>query len=232
MNETDWPDAGSTGVVLAGGYSRRFGEADKALACIDGEPLLGRVVARLGRLTDTVVVNCRNDQREMFESVLASTSVSVRFAEDSTADRGPLYGFHEALARVDADRCLLATCDTPFLDRRVLSDLAGRLGARGEAAAVRTPDGVVQPIQAAYRTAPAESACDDLLDAGERRLSALVDRLATRIVPADEVDGNVGRSLFDVDAPRDHERAREMRREAKTGQQKPASPEREVPTQR
>lgn len=205
-------DGGLTGVVLAGGYSRRFGETDKALARVGGRPLLARVVARLSEAAGPVVVNCRADQREAFEAALAPTSASVRFAEDPATDRGPLFGFRVALGRVETERCLLTTCDAPFLDPRLLADLAGRLGDATEAAGVGTPDGGVQPVQAAYRTDPAEAACDDLLQSGERRLSALFDRLAARTVPADEASGDVTRSLVDVDTPADRERAAEMLR--------------------
>ncbi|MDX1746000.1 MAG: NTP transferase domain-containing protein, partial [Halobacteriales archaeon] len=44
------------GVVLAGGGSTRFGEADKLLAELDGTPLVRRVVDRLAARTDRLVV--------------------------------------------------------------------------------------------------------------------------------------------------------------------------------
>lgn len=210
MNEKDQSDEELTGVVLAGGYSRRFGTADKALACVDGNPLLVRVVSRLHDLTETVVVSCRSDQREAFEAALVSIPVSVRFAEDSTTDCGPLFGFRMALEQIESEQCVLIACDTPFLDPRTLSDISGRLDDGIEAVAVRTSDGCVQPIPAVYRTAPTESVCDKLLESGEQRLSALFDRLASRTVPANEVAGNVTRCLFDVDTPEEHDQAVEM----------------------
>lgn len=210
MDGNERSDADLTGVVLAGGYSRRYGETDKALARVDGRPMLAGVVARVGSLADAVVVNCRPDQRAAFETALAPTPVSVRFAEDAATDRGPLYGFRTALERVDTDGCVLATCDTPFLDPRLLSGLAERLETGDEAVAVRTADGIVQPVQAVYRTGPAESAGDELLGDGERRLSALVERLACRTVPAAAVPGDAARSLFDVNRPEDRAQAVEV----------------------
>ncbi|WP_276299319.1 molybdenum cofactor guanylyltransferase [Halorussus lipolyticus] len=204
-----------TGVVLAGGYSRRFGDEDKALADLGGRPLLGRVVARLAEVADRVVVNCRADQRRRFERALApesaAVSASVGFAEDPVPDRGPLFGFRTALAEVETEACALAACDAPFLDPRLVADLAGRLveDETAQAVALRT-GGRPHPTQAVYRTAPAESACESLIDAGESRLSALLDRLATRPVSAEEVAGNPARSVFDVDTSADRERAEAM----------------------
>ncbi|WP_162224234.1 molybdenum cofactor guanylyltransferase [Halorussus salinus] len=225
--ETDDP----TGVVLAGGYSRRFGDRDKALARLGGRALLARVVGRLGEVADRVVVNCRADQRAAFADALAAddsaaddsaerfdaTSVPVEFVADPVADRGPLYGFRAALGAVESETCLLAACDAPFLDPRLLADLAERV-VRGErdAAAVLADQRPV-PTQAAYRTAPTEEACDALLDADVARLAALFDRLDARAVPAAEVAGDAERSLFDVDTPADHGRAARLLRDGGDG---------------
>ncbi|WP_435181136.1 molybdenum cofactor guanylyltransferase [Halorussus sp. AFM4] len=210
------PESGDpVGVVLAGGYSRRFGDRDKALARLGGRPLLARVVAQLGTATDRVVVSCRADQRAAFADALDSPAdpertadVRVRFAADPVPDRGPLYGFRTALRTVEAETCVLAACDAPFLDPRLVADLADRLAAdpAADGVAVRAGDGP-RPVPAAYRTAPALEGCDALLDAGEGRLSALFDRLAVRRVPADDAAGDAARSLFDVDTPADRERA-------------------------
>lgn len=201
-----------TGVVLAGGYSRRFGERDKALARLGGRPLLARVVTRLAEATERVVVNCRADQRDRFERALASSSVPVpvAFVTDPVPDRGPLFGFRTALRAVESEACALAACDAPFLDPRLVSDLAERLDtAETEAVALRTGE-QLHPTQAVYRTGPAEAACEDLLDAEEARLAALLDRLDHRAVPAESAAGNAARSLFDVDTPADRERAEQL----------------------
>lgn len=66
------------GVVLAGGFSTQFGDRDKALATADGDPMLARVVDRLNRIVDEVVVSCRRAQREEFERASADRWASPR----------------------------------------------------------------------------------------------------------------------------------------------------------
>ncbi|UPV75362.1 molybdenum cofactor guanylyltransferase [Halorussus limi] len=235
MSETSRASATDdlTGVVLAGGYSRRFGERDKALARLGGRPMLARVVGRLSEAADRVVVNCRTDQRAAFADALDArdpVGAPVEFVADSVPDGGPLVGFRTALSAVETPTCALAACDAPFLDPRVVADLAARLpptdsGESADAAAVRS-GGRRHPTQAVYRTAPTEAACEALLDADVTRLSALLDCLDARAVPAETVAGDAARSLFDVDTPADRAEAARMLR----GRSDAGDPEeREVP---
>lgn len=99
------------GAVLAGGESRRFG-SDKALALLDGRPLIEHAVAALAAQTEAVIVCGR---------------------EGGIPDRpepglGPLGGInaaiHEAAAR-GFDAVLTCGCDVPSLP----ADLSVRLGA-------------------------------------------------------------------------------------------------------
>jgi len=80
----------ATGVVVAGGRSTRFGAREKALAEMNGEPMLRRVVEALGTVTDEVVVNCRRDQRDAFAAALDGVDTGVRFALNEQPDEGPL----------------------------------------------------------------------------------------------------------------------------------------------
>ena len=55
-----WSDL--TGVVLAGGRSRRMG-ADKALLTIDGDAFLGRVLAALQEVFPSVLISAGDRDR-------------------------------------------------------------------------------------------------------------------------------------------------------------------------
>lgn len=77
------------GCVLAGGKSSRFG-SDKALAELDGQSLLDRAIASLGKFCDFVVVVGRED-------------ASVPTVPDwPRADMGPLGGIAGALIWANA----------------------------------------------------------------------------------------------------------------------------------
>lgn len=106
------------GAVLAGGAGRRFG-GDKALAELDGVPLIARVIAALGAQTDAVVVCGR---------AWPGGGIPDRPAPGL----GPLAGLAAALHHASTrgfDAVLSAPCDTPLLPPDLAAQLAREEGA-------------------------------------------------------------------------------------------------------
>lgn len=141
---------GRAGLVLAGGRSRRFGQNDKALATLDGDPLLGRVVDRVSTVVDEVVVSCRPAQVDPFTDVLSSTAADG-VVEDRIADGGPLAGLEAGLDSVSEPYTAVVACDMPLVEPAVLADLFER-AVDADAAVPKHANGQLQPVQAVYRT--------------------------------------------------------------------------------
>ena len=161
------------GVVIAGGRSTRFGDADKAVAPLAGTPMIRRVADRLVDIVDALVVNCRRDQRTAIESALEGYPLSVRFAPDPTADEGPMSGIRTGLREAEAagaEYAAVVACDMPFVDPSFLEELFER--AAGHDAAVPRPDEWFQTTQAVYRAGPMADACEEALAAGEGKIIA------------------------------------------------------------
>lgn len=201
-------DERTTGIVVAGGRSTRFGDREKALAELDGQPMLYHAVATLGDFTDSVVVNCRPDQQAAFSDGLEPLDTDIRWALDETPDEGPLAGLATALTAVDTERAVALGCDMPFADTDAVSGLLARLGD-SDAVVPRT-DGGPEPLHAAYCVEPTLATARAALADGERSLRALLDRLAVDYVAVD-ADGTLPvRSLTSVDTG---ERLQEIKRE-------------------
>jgi molybdenum cofactor guanylyltransferase len=104
------------GAVLAGGQARRFG-SDKAVALLDGVPLIDRACMSLQQRVSTVVVVGRD--------VVGYPSV----ADWPHAGQGPLGGLCGAL-RYGAAHSFAAivssACDIPLIPRAVLDELIGQ----------------------------------------------------------------------------------------------------------
>jgi len=106
-----------SGVVLAGGASRRLG-VDKAGIIFGGRPLLEIVVERLARVCDDVMV--ARDLRTADEW----TGLGARFVIDRVAGRGPLAGLEAGLRAAAHDFVFVVACDMPFLSPGLLRHMA------------------------------------------------------------------------------------------------------------
>ncbi|MCG1002895.1 MULTISPECIES: molybdenum cofactor guanylyltransferase [Halobacterium] len=165
-----------TGLVLAGGRSTRFGDADKSVASVDGTPMVRRVADRLAVLTDELVVNCRDDQRNALADALEG--LDYRLAVDPVPDEGPVAGLRTGLRVARGDAVAVAACDMPHAD----TELFERLFERAGTAAVPRADGHVQPLHAVYDRHAARFACDRTLANGSRRVADALARLDPVVV--------------------------------------------------
>lgn len=102
------------GIILAGGKSSRFGE-DKALAIWNGKTLLARAVDLLRNLhLDPVVI--ANPQKDY-------SFLECPVFNDLIPAKGPLGGLFTACSLFPQKNLLVLTCDMPFLEETVLSQL-------------------------------------------------------------------------------------------------------------
>ena len=186
------------GVVLAGGYSTRFGENDKAIAALAGTPMIRRVVDRLARVTDDCVVNCRADQLEPIRDALSGSDVDLRYAIDPVPDRGPLSGMHVGLELIDREYAAVAACDMPFVDPVLLEVLHDRAYGR-DGAVVRLADGWLQPMQAVYRAETMARVCEERLSSGDGRVMAALEELDLATVAEADLEGVSDRTFDSID---------------------------------
>ncbi len=196
--------ADCTGLVLAGGESRRMG-VDKPGLEFGGTTLLGRAVGRLQTLFPRVVVTVR----------VPRAHVAVLQVCDEHPAGGPLAGLCAGLAAVDTPWVFAVASDMPFLRPEVIRLLAMR--REGVQAVVPVIRGFPQPLAAYYATS-ALPVIRALLDApGRHSLRAALERLDVSLVDEDAllaVDPGL-RSFFDLDTPADLAAARRHEDEVK-----------------
>jgi molybdopterin-guanine dinucleotide biosynthesis protein A len=182
------------GLVLAGGRSSRMGR-EKALAPLQGRPLLAHVLERFSPQVGAVVLNANGDPARF-------AAFACPVLPDEVADAGPLAGIVAGLQYAMGEQWeAVATCpsDAPFLPGDLVERLWRGLG-HGRAACVRTPAGL-EPLFALWRTGA--------LPAAERALDE--GRLAVRAVLAEvgcaEVDWPDAAPFANLNTPRDLEMA-------------------------
>ena len=185
-------DTGRAGIVLAGGRSDCFPAVDKALAPLDGKPLLWHAVSSVAPTADELIVNCRRDQREGFAEEL--DGFGVRFAVDRIPDRGPLIGLRTALTETSATYAAVLPCDMPSVPAAFIDFLFTR--ARNRTGAVARFEGRIQPFPAVVHVRAAAAACREAEAGGDDRLEAFISAVDPHTVPERVVRAHVDPTAF------------------------------------
>ena len=98
-------------ILLAGGKSSRFGENNKALTEINGQPMLIHIISRLQQVFQTTYVI--GDKKEY--SFLREEYSQIEIKEDIIPEKGPLGGLYTGLKYSDTSYNCLVGCDMPLL---------------------------------------------------------------------------------------------------------------------
>ena len=160
-------------MILAGGFSRRFGQ-NKGLIDLAGKPLVLHVVDRVSEVVDeTVVVVSSDIQKETIESLLGH---GVNVVVDKHEAQSPLVGALAGFERAEGEYSLLLPCDTPFISLQVAQFLLDICVNRG-AVIPKWPSGYIEPLQAAYHTKSALTATKKVLEQGKLDLRSMIARL-------------------------------------------------------
>lgn len=135
-----------SGVVLAGGLSRRLGR-DKAVEPIDGVPMIGRIISRLSEVSQQTVVVVNNAGRVAALPLPASAKTAV----DIYTDKGSLGGIFTGLSAADGEWAFAVSCDMPFLNTKLLAHMLSL--REGFDIVVPVIDGRPEPTHALYNKA-------------------------------------------------------------------------------
>lgn len=216
-----------TAIVLCGGRSTRMGR-DKASLPFGDETMLERVARLVGEVAEAVIVVGRRSQTLEPSSLQAfkpsgphapepanpqalkprspQASRPSTIVHDAIADQGPLAGIAAGLAATTTDLNIIVACDMPLLRPAVLRRLIERIGEAD--LAVADVDGHSSVLCGVYRSRVAPIA-QALLDSGERRVMALLERVQTKRVDAAsfrDIDPDLD-TFVSVDTPEKYQRA-------------------------
>ena len=109
-----------TGVLLAGGKSRRMGE-DKRYLVVGEQTLLERGLAVLRSIFQEVLVVIAQDSPPL--------DVDVRVVRDLVPECGSLGGLYTGLVQASTPFIFVVACDMPFLDPAVIAQFTSRRAA-------------------------------------------------------------------------------------------------------
>ena len=193
-----------SGIVLAGGQSRRLGR-DKSLLEIEGQPLLVRTVHTLTALSDDLIVVTNAPER------YAPLGLPVRFVADEKPGVGSLMGLYSGLKAAHHPYALVVACDMPFLNPALLRYLLSLTA--GYDIVIPRRDGLAEPLHAVYSRA-CLPAMDRVLRQGRRQIIAFFDQVRVRWVEESEIApfDSQGFSFLNINTPQDWARVRAIQK--------------------
>jgi len=190
-----------SGVILAGGKSRRMGGSPKALLPFGGRPLIEHIAETLRSvLSDCLVVT---NTPELY------ASLRLPMVGDTFPEGGSLGGIYSGLQAAPGDAALCVACDMPFLSAPLVAYLAGR----AVEADVVIPEaaGDLQPLHAVYGKA-CLPAMERRLRAGQLKVVGFFDEVQVLRIPTEAVErlADPDIAFMNLNTPEDLARARAL----------------------
>lgn len=191
-----------TGILLAGGKSRRMGE-DKRHLVVGEQTLLERGLAVLHSIFQEVLVVIAQDSPPL--------GVNARVVRDLVPDCGSLGGLYSGLMQATTPWVFVVACDMPFLNQAAIVQFTSR---RTTADIVMAKlDARLQPMHAIY-SKQCLPVLEQMIRARQLKIQEMVSQSSLRIRYVTEADlltiDPSGRSFYNVNTLADLEAARSL----------------------
>ena len=131
-----------TGVILAGGQSKRFAGKNKAFIHIDGRRIIDRLLDVYRRLFDEIVL-VTNDPT-------AYIDIDALIVSDHYSVRSSLNGLHAGLFVAAHEYAFFAACDSPFIKGALIQRLLDAVTPKVDIIIPSTSAGY-EPMFAVYK---------------------------------------------------------------------------------
>jgi len=189
-----------TGVILAGGKSRRMGR-DKAFLPFGDGLLIERVIEVIRQVTEDVLLITNTPERYQ--------RFGLPMCSDVIPEAGSLGGIYTGLAHAKTPHSLCLACDMPFVKPaflRVLCDTAPE-------ADVVIPKNAedFQPLCAIYSQTCREP-IRQRIEAGRLKITGFFDQVCVRVIEGDLLARYDPHDVmfFNANTPEEYEQARRM----------------------
>jgi molybdopterin-guanine dinucleotide biosynthesis protein A len=190
-----------TGVIQAGGKSRRMGGRPKALMDLGGGRIIERVLRAIEDVVDDVLLVTNNPELYGF--------LGVPMVGDVYPDGGSLGGIYSGLQAAPGDAAFTVACDMPFLSPEVVRLVVAR-APEGDVVIPRV-GGQYETLHAVYGRAclPHMKA---RLEAGRLKIVGFFEDVRVVVVEEDEIarHGDPAVLFMNVNTPEELDRARAL----------------------
>jgi len=152
-----------TGVILAGGKSKRMGNMNKCLAELWGKPLIEHVLDKLSPQVDEIIISTGdgNDKYPAYHF--------RQIIDNTYNDGGPLVGIYSAMLVCNTDYLLVASCDAPYMPNDLGATMTNRIGKDNTNVCMLSDSKKIYPLPCLLHRELKES-LKNYLDEGNRKV--------------------------------------------------------------
>ena len=174
---------GVTGVILAGGSSRRMGR-NKALMEIEGEAIITRSYRTLATLFHEVIIVTNSPDEYAF--------LPCRKVADICTGGGSIAGLQAGLSASNTEKIFVTACDMPFLNPDLIRLLCKTAG-NSDAVVPLNGEGLREPLHALYNRSLLNR-MQSQIESGDKSILHLLDNILTTLVPQETLS-SIGGAL-------------------------------------
>jgi len=133
-----------SGVILAGGASKRLGGIIKSNIVISGEKIITRIINSISDIFDDIIIVTYNPSefREF---------TSCRIIGDHYLNAGPLGGIHAAMKSSANDAIFVFAGDMPFLSKEIITEQINQFSSKECDILIPVIGGFTEPLHSIYR---------------------------------------------------------------------------------
>jgi len=196
-------------VVLAGGFSKRFGQ-DKGLLKLAGKPIILHILDKMSTVVDEVLVVVSSKSQE--KAYTCFLKQKAKIVIDKYETQNPLVGALTGFEKAQGKYSLLLPCDTPFVSSQIASFLL-ELCVNKDAVIPRWPNGHIEPLQAVYYTKSALNVADKALEDKKQNMRSMIASLKKVLYVSTLVLKQIDPKLmtfFNINALKDLRKAEHM----------------------
>lgn len=190
-------------VIQAGGESLRMGE-NKALLPFLGIPLVQRVVDRVSRIADELIITTNRPEELEF--------LGLPLVSDHYPGRGALVGLHTALTAASQPYVAVVACDMPFVNPELLEYQLESLVMEQVDLVIPLTEQGYEPFHTVYRRETCLPAVTTALDTGLKRMISWYPQVKVRELRLDELQrfDHDGRVFLNVNTPEEFREAEKI----------------------
>ena len=195
-----------TGVILAGGKSRRMGE-NKAFLRLGSDTLIGHVIKGMKSIADELLL-ITNKPDEYAQ-------LDIKMHHDIIQNVGTLGGIHSGLTNASHETVICVGCDSPFLNPNLLNYLVSVLGKYDAVMPTTKKESdtqkTLQTLCAVY-SKQCIPIIEDMLKQSELRVHALQEHANVLSVHPEKwkLYDPDGLSFFNINTPEDYIQAQSI----------------------